>query len=80
MNSRDLYWALVVKFADTGIITKRQARIIARVNTRKERYYKRHILDLCEFVLWKMDDIGLQNNDITGLCNSTIQLIKKGEL
>lgn len=34
-----------------GYITQVQSDVIARRGTRKETYWKRHILDLCLFVL-----------------------------
>lgn len=34
-----------------GYITQNQSDVISRRGTRKETYWKRHILDLCSFVL-----------------------------
>ena len=46
-----LYYNLVKLLIVRGYITQKIADMIAREGTRKEYIWKRHILDLCEFVI-----------------------------
>jgi len=77
LTSQALYWKLVAKFIDSAIITQKQAQTIARKGSRKEGYYKRHVIDLCEFALWKMQDLNIQDASLETLCNQAIQLMKR---
>jgi len=42
----DRFWALAHEAIDMGLLTKEEALVIARVGTRKESYWARHLLDL----------------------------------
>ena len=48
---RRLYYTLSSLLITKGYVTQEIVNIIARVGTRKEYIWKRHILDLCEFVI-----------------------------
>ena len=46
MTDCDRYWALAHKAINEGLLTKEEALTIARVGTRKQSFWARHILDL----------------------------------
>ena len=46
MNDCDRYWMLANAAINEGLLTKEEALIIARVGTRKQSFWARHILDL----------------------------------
>ena len=46
-----LYWKLAQVLVNADLISRYECDVIARVGSRKEWAYKRHILDLCEYVL-----------------------------
>lgn len=49
--SKWLYHILEILLIEHKHLTQLQSDIICRKGHRKERYWKRHIIDLCEFVL-----------------------------
>lgn len=49
--SKWLYYMLETLLIEHKYITQLQSDTICRRGHRKERYWKRHIIDLCEFVL-----------------------------
>lgn len=55
MDEKQQYWALANLAIWAGIITRKQAKTIARVGTRKERYWVRHVRDLQAFIGDKLD-------------------------
>lgn len=46
IDARQKYWEMAGRAIASGKLTKEEARIIARVGGRKERYWKRHLRDL----------------------------------
>ena len=52
-QARKLYWKLAQVLVKAELVSRYECDVIARVGTRKEWAYKRHILDLCEYVLEK---------------------------
>ena len=46
MNDCDRYWMLANAAINEGLLTRAEALIIARVGTRKQNFWARHILDL----------------------------------
>ncbi len=53
MNDRDRYWALAYQSIDLGLLTKEEALVIARVGTRKEAYWSRHLVDLKDILEYR---------------------------
>ena len=46
MNDCDRYWTLANAAINEGLLTRAEALVIARVGTRKQNFWARHILDL----------------------------------
>lgn len=49
-TAEGIYWALTRDAISRGLMTFREARMIARVGTRKQRYWTRHVRDLKMFI------------------------------
>jgi len=65
-----LYDVLSAKLIEAGVVTERECAIIARRGTRKERFWKRHLLDLAEYAV-------KQHRGMEDLCNQMIQWCKQ---
>ena len=68
---RRLYYTLSSLLISKGYITQEIVNTVARVGTRKEYIWKRHILDLCEFVL----DQRQVDNEVKVLLEKCIQFV-----
>lgn len=66
-----LYQSLVKLLIVRGYVTQKIADNIAREGTRKEYIWKRHILDLCDFVL----DTRQVDNEVKILLEKCIQFV-----
>jgi hypothetical protein len=66
-----LYQSLAKLLIVKGYVTQEIVNTIARKGTRKEYIWKRHILDLCDFVL----DNRQVDNDVRILLEKCIKLV-----
>jgi hypothetical protein len=71
-KSESKYIALEQVLISKGYITQVQSDVISRRGTRKEIYWKRHILDLCSFVL----EHKRIDTDVEEILNEAIQWVK----
>ena len=71
-NSKQLYAKLENLLITNELLTQAESNIICRRGTRKESYWGRHILDVCEFVLEYREP----NNKVKELLERTIEGIK----
>lgn len=56
-----LYWTLAKWAISQKLLTEDQAKLIARIGTRKQSYWVRHVIDLCGVIA----DRGLPNDEST---------------
>jgi hypothetical protein len=67
-----LYDTISQKLIAEGLITQELSDTICRKGHRKENYWKRHILDLCEFVLEQRE---IEDAEIVELLTSSIKIV-----
>jgi len=53
LDTISVFWALAKWAVGQRLITEEQAQIIARVGTRKQGYWARHLIDLCGVIAAK---------------------------
>lgn len=75
----DLYQRLERLCIAENLITQQQSDIITRKGHRKHGLWKRHILDLSEFVLWKIEDRNFKNEQLVELLEKSIEWCLKKE-
>lgn len=71
-RSKKIYLKLEELLIKNGCITQEQSNIICRRGHRKEWVWKRHILDLCEFVIEHKQP----NEDVKKILKKAIHYIK----
>lgn len=54
LDDRALYWACARVAINRGLLSGAEAALIARVGTRKEIFWRRHLIDLFEIVDLRM--------------------------
>ena len=72
-----LYSVLSERLVGYGVVTREQCDTISRKGHRKQRYWKRHIVDLCEFVLESMQRNDVWHTDATATCNAGLKIVKE---
>jgi hypothetical protein len=77
-DTKELYLILEVVLIEQDLINKSQSDLIAR-RGRKSGRWGRHILDLCQYVLGKMEREGVDNEHIKYLLESIIDYVKNGK-
>ena len=75
---RELYEVIAQRLVGYGAVTREQCDTIARVGHRKQRYWKRHIIDLCEFAMEHIERNGLYpcKEEATATCMAGLKLVK----
>lgn len=77
MNKYKAYYTTISRrLIDTGVITQDESDKIARVDTRKESYWKRHILDLCNYTEKKIHRDNIQNPIALAICATTRKILE----
>ena len=76
VNPQRLYSTLSQYCIHKGLLTQKQSDTICRKDHRKEWAWKRHVIDLCEFVLWKIDDLQIDDVQTVELLEKTIAVCK----
>ena len=67
-SSKALYRVIAKRLIRGGVITHKESDVVCRRGHRKERYWKRHLLDLCEYSIEKMDRNSSGNDSLRKLC------------
>jgi len=71
-----LYIVISQKLIGAGVIDQEKCDKISRRGHRKHRYWRRHILDLCNITLKSMERDGTFNSYATTVCLAGIKLAK----
>ena len=69
-----LYNTISERLINACIVTARESKDIARANTRKRRYWRRHVIDLCDYALKKMVRDNILNDDMQRTCEAGIRI------
>lgn len=72
-KDKDLYYKIADVLIANGIITLSERDLISRVGNRKESYWKRHLLDLCEYSL---EHKSIEDVRIVTLLQNTVKWCK----
>ena len=67
-SSKMLYGVITRRLVSAGVITRKESDMICRRGHRKERYWKRHLLDLCGYSIRKMDRNDSGDDSLRKLC------------
>lgn len=73
-KNKNIFNIIATKLIATGIVSADECALIARSETRKEGYWKRHILDLCQYALNKMEREGIDNLQVRLICETGIRI------
>jgi len=80
MTKRDAYQAVYTvlsnRFINAGIITKKESVAIARWGHRKQAYWRRHIIDLCDYATKKMQRNATSTSYLIQLCEAGVEIAK----
>lgn len=69
---KKLYQQITKMLIYNQLLTQDESDTIARIGTRKESYWARHLLDMCQFVLEHREP----NEKIKMLLNKILELVK----
>lgn len=67
-----LYNKIAYQLRQWGIVSREQSQKIKRYQSRKRRYWIRHIRDLCSFALESMERNAIDNPQAVQLCKDGI--------
>ena len=69
-SSKMLYGVITRRLVGAGVITHKESNVICRMGHRKQRYWRRHLLDLCEYSIEKMDRNSSGDATLVALCTT----------
>lgn len=75
-KNKAIFDIVAKKLIDAGVISEDECMLIARTESRKGRYWKRHILDLCNYSLNKMDRQHIDNPQMRRVCETGIRIAR----
>lgn len=75
-NMKKLYRNIEGVLLEAHVVTKDESDAIARVGTRKERVWGRHVVDLCEYAMEKMRREGIENQEAVAICELGVTIAK----
>lgn len=75
-KNKTIFNIIAKKLIDAGVVSQDECMLIARADTRKGRYWKRHILDLCNYALNKMTRQHIDNQQIRRVCETGIRIAR----
>lgn len=75
-TNRALFDVIALRLRGMDIVTHREVKLIVRRNTCKERYWRRHIIDLCDYAFDKMERESIDNAEARKLCLAGKELAK----
>ena len=71
-----LYTVLSNRLINAGIITKKESTAIARWRHRKQAYWRRHIIDLCDYSIEKMQRNSTCEPRLIRICETGAKIAK----
>jgi len=71
-----IYRVLSNKLVNAEIITKKESVTIARWKHRKQAYWRRHIIDLCDYATKKMERNSTSTPYLIQLCEAGVEIAK----